>query len=195
MTWMIRPLAAVATLVVSSSALAGNVTAVATGTLAGATLDGTSINGSTFTWTIEFDDAAYTTISGTNYWNSISTSSMAIDGVGTVDLNISLLSPLGNTLRTYVGGGSGFTGFTFSNTPTSGTNWTNATSSNFGAWDAAITGSYNIGSKTFSTGLGSLVISDSNFTSFTSGSTPAVPGVGGLAAIAGAGLARRRRRR
>jgi len=192
---MLRSLATAATLALSTSALGGTITATATGTLASATLDGTSINGASFTWTIAFDDSAYTNINGTNYWNSISQSSMEIAGHGTADINISLISPSGTTFRTYVGGGSGFTGFNFSNTPTSGTNWTNATSGNFGDWDAAITGSYNISAKTFSTAIGTLVISDSDFTSFTSGSTPAVPGVGAVAGLAGIGLAGRRRRR
>jgi len=189
---MLRSLATAATLALSTSALGGTITATATGTLASATLDGTSINGASFTWTIAFDDSAYTNINGTNYWNSISQSSMEIAGHGTADINISLISPSGTTFRTYVGGGSGFTGFNFSNTPTSGTNWTNATSGN---WDAAITSSYNISAKTFNTAIGTLVISDSDFTSFTSGSTPAVPGVGAVAGLAGVGLAGRRRRR
>jgi MYXO-CTERM domain-containing protein len=192
---MLRSLAAVATLALSSSSLAGTITATATGTLVSATLDGTSINGASFTWTIAFDDSAYTNIGGTNYWNSFSQSSMEIAGHGTVDIALKYISPLNTTFRTYVGSGSGFTGFNFSNTPTSGTNWTNATSGNFGSWDATITGSYNISAKTFSTAIGTLVIADSDFTSFTSGSTPAVPGIGAVAGLAGIGLAGRRRRR
>ena len=192
---MLRFIAPLAAASLSASTVAATITATATGTLVSATLDGNSINGAAFTWTIAFDDSSYTTIGGTNYWNSISQSSMAIAGHGTADIAISMISPLGTTFRTYVGGGSGFTGFNFSNTPTSGTNWTNATVGNFGAWEANITSSYNISSKTFTTAIGTLVISDSDFSSFISGSISAVPGGGAFAALAGFGLAARRRRR
>lgn len=177
----------------TSAVSAATVSAVATGTLASATLNGTSINGSLFTWTIEFDDSAFTNIGGTNYWNSISKSEMVINSVGTVNnLAIGLISPLGNTFRTYQGS-AGFAHFNFSNTPISGMNWTNATTNNFGAWDADITGSSGF-TRTFTTNLGTLVISNLNYSSFISG-VSAVPG-GGIAAIATlglAGIARRRR--
>jgi hypothetical protein len=194
---MLRFIAPLAAASLSASTFAATITATATGTLVSATLGGTSIDGAAFTWTITFDDSSYVTYGTTNYWNSISQSSMEIAGHGTANIALSLISPIDapNTLRFYVNGTQGFTGFTFSSTPIAGTNWTNATSGNFGAWAADITNSYNISPRTFNTAIGTLVITDSDFSTFTSGSISAVPGGGAFATLAGLGLVGRRRRR
>jgi len=194
---MLRFIAPLAAASLCASTYAATITATATGTLVSATLDGTSIDGAAFTWTIAFDDSSYVTYGTTNYWNSISQSSMEIAGHGTANIALSLISPIDapNTLRFYVNGTQGFTGFTFSSTPIAGTNWTNATSGNFGAWAADITNSYNISPRTFNTAIGTLVITDSDFSTFTSGSISAVPGGGAFATLAGLGLVGRRRRR
>ncbi|MGA1046309.1 MAG: hypothetical protein ACO3ZY_14070, partial [Phycisphaerales bacterium] len=188
---MLRFIAPLAAASLSASTFAATITATATGTLVSATLGGTSIDGAAFTWTITFDDSSYVTYGTTNYWNSISQSSMAIAGHGTANIALSLISPIDapNTLRFYVNGTQGFTGFTFSSTPIAGTNWTNATSGNFGAWAADITNSYNISPRTVNTAIGTLVISDSDFSTFTSGSISAVPGGSAFAALAACGTA------
>lgn len=204
---MIRSVAAVAALAVSSSALAGTVTATFGGQLSNWQIDGVAqANASSFTLTVSFDDSIYADESGYRSFRSVTAASMDISGVGAFDLatdstglsavQVRLSDGLRIRFRTGYNGTSGVTHFL----PASTTPWYDSASGFDTDWAAtSVSGSGSVNNKTFASSGGTLRFVSSSFNwdsaAATSGSTPAVPGIGGLAAVAGVGLTGRRRRR
>jgi hypothetical protein len=204
---MLRSLATAATLALSSSALAGTITATFGGTLSNWQIDGVSqANATSFTLTVSFDDSIYADESGYRSFRSVSSASMDISGVGDLDLatdstglsavQVRLSDGLRIRFRTGFNGTGGVTHFL----PASTTPWYDSTSGFDTDWAAtSVSGSGSVSNKTFASSGGTLKFVSNSFNwnsaAASSGSTPAVPGVGALAGLAGIGLAGRRRRR